>query len=151
MNKEQTLAIIKPLAFEKGYTGPIIGQIEVAGFQIKVISSGNLNLEDAKTFYEIHADKPFYQDLCKKMASGPIIIMVLEKENAVADFRKLIGPTNPVEAAPDTLRKQFGESIDHNAVHGSDSPETAENEIRFFFGSKKSRCQGNCACDNCTC
>ena len=144
MYKAQTRAIIKPLAFQSGYAGPIITQIDTAGFRIKVISSTQLSVEEAKAFYAIHEEKPFYENLCAYMASAPIIVMVLEKEHAIEDFRKLIGATNPAEAARNTLRQQFGKSIDYNAVHGSDAPTTAKVEIGFFFAPQKSCCGGNC-------
>ena len=161
MKQELTLAIIKPLAIKKGYTGPIITQIEKAGFEIKVIVSLWLSEADAQNFYAIHAKKPFYERLCKYISSGKIIVLALQKENAIQDFRTLIGSTEPSQAAEGTLRKQFGEDINHNAIHGSDGPATAKQEIEFFFGPPKEgkqtcqcksgqACGGNCACRSST-
>jgi nucleoside-diphosphate kinase len=143
MNKEQTLAIIKPKAMKNGHTGPIITMIEKAGFSIKAILHRQLTSSEAKDFYGVHAERFFYDDLCNYMTSGPVLVMLLEKENAIRDYRTLMGATNPEEAAPGTLRKLFGESIDYNAVHGSDAPETAACEIAFFF-APKGCCQGSC-------
>lgn len=115
-----------------------MAQIEDNGFEIKALKLTQLTLEDAETFYAIHQERPFYEELCKYMTSGPIVAMVLAKPNAVADFRALIGVTNPAEAAPGTIRKQFGKSIDANAIHGSDSDETAATEIALLFPEWKS-------------
>jgi nucleoside-diphosphate kinase len=132
--KEKTLAILKPDCLEKKIEGKVIQQILDAGFDIKGMKLIHLNEEDASEFYEIHKDKPFYSHLISYMISGPIIPICLEKENAIADFRKLIGATNPANAEAGTIRKLYAESIERNVVHGSDSPENAKNEIAHFFG-----------------
>ena len=125
--------MLKPDVLQDRQVGRIIAQIEDNGFEIKALKRTQLTLEDAETFYAIHQERPFYEELCKYMASGPIVAMVLTKPNAVADFRALIGVTDPAEAAPGTIRKQFGKSIDANAIHGSDSDETAATEIELLF------------------
>ncbi len=125
--------MIKPDAFEAGNSGAIIKIIEDAGFGIKAAKLTKLSAERAGQFYEVHKERPFYTDLVNYMSSGPIIAMVLEKDNAVEDFRKLIGATNPVEAEEGTIRKLFAKSIEANAVHGSDSDENAAIEASFFF------------------
>ncbi len=131
-----TLAILKPTAVKEAHTGEMIVHIEKAGFTIKQLLLTKISLEEAKSFYSIHAQRPFYLDLCSYMSSGPVVAIVLQKENAVLDFRTLIGDTNPATAAPDTLRALYGKSIDHNAVHGSDSDDNAAIEISFFFDNK---------------
>ena len=135
MKKEITLAIIKPNATEKKATGKIIDMILEAGFEIKAMKMLHLTKKEAEGFYEVHKDKPFFNDLTDFMSSGPIVVMALEKENAVEDYRKLIGATNPVEAAEGTVRKLFGENIERNAVHGSDSPENGIKEVGYFFSN----------------
>jgi nucleoside-diphosphate kinase len=133
MTNNFTFSIIKPEIIEEKKAGEIITQIEQNGFTIRALELTQLDIEDAKEFYAVHQDRPFYKDLCIYMASGPIIAMVLEKDNAVAEFRKLIGATNPAEAAEGTIRKRFGKSIEANAIHGSDADETALGEVEFFF------------------
>ena len=133
MAKEITLAIIKPNATEKKATGKIIDMILGAGFEIKGMKMLHLTKKDAERFYEVHKERPFFNDLTDFISSGPIVVMALEKENAVEDYRKLIGATNPAEAAEGTVRKLFGENIERNAVHGSDSPENGVKEVGFFF------------------
>ncbi len=133
MAKEITLAIIKPNATEKKATGKIIDMILSAGFEIKGMKMLHLTKKDAERFYEVHKERPFFNDLTNFMSSGPIVVMALEKENAVEDYRKLIGATNPAEAEEGTVRKLFGENIERNAVHGSDSPENGIKEVGFFF------------------
>lgn len=133
MAKNFTFSMLKPDVLQDRQVGRIIAQIEDNGFEIKALKRTQLTLEDAETFYAIHQERPFYEELCKYMASGPIVAMVLTKPNAVADFRALIGVTDPAEAAPGTIRKQFGKSIDANAIHGSDSDETAATEIELLF------------------
>ena len=128
-----TFTMIKPDAFGAGNSGPIIKMIEDAGFKIKAMKMTHLTAEIAGQFYAVHRERPFYQDLVSYMSSGPIIAMVLEKSNAVEDFRKLIGATDPSKAEDGTIRKLFATSIEANAVHGSDSDENAEIEGRFFF------------------
>ena len=125
--------MIKPDAFEGGNSGAIIKIIEEAGFSIKAAKLTKLSAERAGQFYEVHKERPFYKDLVAYMSSGPIIAMVLSKDNAVDDFRKLIGATNPAEAAEGTIRKLFAKSIEANAIHGSDSDENAAIEAGFFF------------------
>ena len=129
----KTFTMIKPDAFEANNSGAIIKIIEQAGFSIKAAKLTRLSAERAGQFYEVHKERPFYNDLVSYMSSGPIIAMVLEKENAVEDFRKLIGATNPAEAEEGTIRNLFAKSIAANAIHGSDSDENAEIETSFFF------------------
>lgn len=138
MAKNFTFSMLKPGVLQDRQVGRIMAQIEDNGFEIKALKRTQLTLEDAETFYAIHQERPFYEELCKYMTSGPIVAMVLAKPNAVADFRALIGVTNPAEAAPGTIRKQFGKSIDANAIHGSDSDETAATEIALLFPEWKS-------------
>ena len=133
MSGNKTFTIIKPDAFEAAYSGPIIEKIESAGFKILNMRLERLDNTKAGKFYEVHKDKPFFDRLCNYMCSGPIIVIELEKENAVEDFRKLIGATNPEDAEEGTIRKLYAKSIEANAVHGSDSDENAQIEINFFF------------------
>lgn len=125
--------MIKPDAVIDGFTGPIIQQIEEAGYRIVAIKKEHLTPEEAGKFYEVHKERPFYGELCEYMSSNPIIPMILEKENAVADFRELIGATDPAKAAEGTIRKRFARSLSSNAIHGSDSDENAAIEGAFFF------------------
>ncbi|ELR70924.1 Nucleoside diphosphate kinase [Fulvivirga imtechensis AK7] len=125
--------MIKPDAVGAGNTGAIIKMIEEAGFKIVAMKKTYMSKERAGQFYAVHKERPFYQDLTNYMSSGPIVPMILEKDNAVEDFRKLIGATNPQDAAEGTIRKLFAKSIEANAIHGSDSDENAEIEGRFFF------------------
>lgn len=133
----QTLAIIKPDAVKDNHIGEIISLISQAGFKVKALKMVKLSESAAKAFYEIHKEKPFYGELVEYMTSGPCVPIALEKENAVEDYRKLIGATDPVKAAEGTVRKLYARSVQFNAVHGSDSDENAKNEIAFFFGSKE--------------
>ena len=128
-----TFTMIKPDATSKGYTGAILDQIIKAGFKVKAMKWTNLTPAQAGQFYEVHKERPFYGELVDFMSSGPIVAAILEKENAVADFRTLIGATNPAQAAEGTIRKNFAASIGENAVHGSDSDENAIIEGDFFF------------------
>lgn len=137
MDNNQTLAIIKPGAVRNKHIGDILSKIEEAGFTIAAIKTLQMRLEDAAEFYAVHKDRPFYQELIEFMSSGPIIAMVLLKENAVPDFRKLIGATDPAEAEDGTIRKLFATSKSHNAIHGSDSNENAEKECTFFFSKQE--------------
>ena len=132
-NVEQTLSIIKPDAVERNLENEIKEMFKNKGFSI--VKEKNIQLEksEAEKFYKVHETKPFYNDLCSYLSSGPIIVMVLEKNNAVVDNRKLMGATNPKEAEDGTIRKKYGISIDKNSVHGSDSSENAKIEINFFF------------------
>ncbi len=136
MAGNKTLTMLKPDAVKNGHIGAILNQITEAGFSISAMRMYQMSVEDAQRFYAVHAERPFFNDLVKFMTSGPIVAAVLEKENAVADFRTLIGATNPKEAAEGTIRAKYAESIDANAVHGSDSDENAEIEASFHFASK---------------
>ena len=129
----RTFTMIKPDATSKGYTGAILDQMIKAGFTIKAMKWIRLTEEQAGLFYDIHRARPFFQELVDFMISGPIVVAILEKDNAVADFRELIGATNPANAAEGTIRKNFAASIGENAVHGSDSDENALIEGDFFF------------------
>jgi nucleoside-diphosphate kinase len=129
----KTFTMIKPDAIANGHTGAIIKMIEDAGFRILAMKKTLLSPERAGEFYAIHKDRPFFGELCAYMSSGPIIPMILEKANAVEDFRGLIGATDPRKAAPGTVRALFAKSIEANAIHGSDSDDNAEIEGRFFF------------------
>ena len=130
---EQTLSIIKPDAVERNLSEEIKNEFKRNGFTIKEEKKVHLEKSEAERFYLVHQSKPFYNDLCDYLSSGPIIVMVLEKENAVIANRELMGATNPSEASEGTLRKKYGISIDKNSVHGSDSIENARIEIDFFF------------------
>jgi nucleoside-diphosphate kinase len=129
--------MLKPDAIENGHMGKILDMIIQAGFQIKAMKYTRLSEEQAKKFYEVHAERPFYGELVEYMTSGPIVAAILEKENAVADFRSLIGATDPADAAEGTIRKAYAESKGRNAVHGSDSDENAEIEGIFHFASSE--------------
>ena len=132
---QKTLAIIKPRAFKENLTGPILNSMYKAGFKILAVKSFRMNREQAQAFYEVHKNKPFFSDLVKFMSSGSVVSIVLEKENAVSDLRKLLGATDPFEAEQDTIRARFGKDKTENAVHGADSVENAEREISFFFSA----------------
>jgi len=131
--KQRTLAIIKPDSVEKHVIGDIIQRIQNAGFKILGMKYTRLTEAQAKAFYEVHKDKPFFESLVKYMTSGPVVPIALEKENAIEDFRKLIGSTDPAKAEEGTIRKLYGTNIERNAIHGSDSPENGEREVAFFF------------------
>ena len=133
MPTNRTFTMIKPDAVTDGFTGPIIQQIEEAGFRIVAIKKIHLTPEEAGKFYEVHKERPFYGELCEYISSNSIIPMILEKENAVEDFRKLIGATDPAKAVEGTIRKRFARSLGSNAIHGSDSDENAAIEGAFFF------------------
>ena len=133
MSGNTTLIMIKPTAVRKGYIGPIMGKIAEGGFRIKAMKYTKLSLDQAKAFYAVHAERPFYGELTEFMSSGPIVAAILEKENAVEAWRNFIGATNPAEAAEGTIRKLYGTSLGENAVHGSDSDENAKIESNFFF------------------
>ena len=132
-NSEKTLSIIKPDAVERNLENEIKEMFKKDGF--KIVNEKKIQIEkfEAEQFYKVHETKPFYNELCSYLSSGPIVVMVLEKENAVIDNRKLMGATNPKEAEKGTIRKKYGISIDKNSVHGSDSLENAATEINFFF------------------
>lgn len=129
----RTFTMIKPDATSKGYTGGILDQIIQAGFTILAMKWTRLTAEQAGRFYAVHSERPFYGELVTFMSSGPIVAAILEKDNAVADFRQLIGATNPAQAAEGTIRKKYAASVGENAVHGSDSDENAAIEGSFFF------------------
>jgi len=130
---EQTLSIIKPDAVKKGVIGKIIDRFESNGLRVAAMKKMQLSDAVAGEFYEVHKERPFFGELVEFMTSGPVVVMVLEGENAVAKNRELMGATDPKEAEPGTIRADFAESIDANAVHGSDSLENADREIKFFF------------------
>ena len=133
MSGNITFTIIKPFAVSDGYIGPILNKIHTAGFKISAMRMLWLTQGEAERFYEVHKERPFYSDLVEFMTSGPIVVAVLKKENAVADYRKLIGATDPEKAEEGTIRKEFARSLRENAVHGSDSDENATFEGSFFF------------------
>ena len=137
MATNRTFTMLKPDALENGHTGKIIDMIIQAGFSINAMKLTQLTTEQAEKFYEVHAERPFYGELVEYMTSGPIVAAILEKENAVADFRTLIGATDPSEAAEGTIRKYYAESKGRNAVHGSDSDENAEIEGKFHFAANE--------------
>ena len=132
-NIEQTLSIIKPDAVERDLQDEIKEEFKKNGFSIVKEKKIHINKSEAEQFYKVHQTKPFYNDLCAYLSSGPIVVMALEKDNAILDNRQLMGATNPKEANEGTLRKKYGISIDKNSVHGSDSVENAKIEINFFF------------------
>ena len=137
MATNRTFTMLKPDAIENGYAGKILDMIIQAGFEIKAMKLTRLTTEQAQKFYEVHAERHFYGELVEYMTSGPIVAAILEKENAVADFRALIGATDPAEAAEGTIRKYYAESKGRNAVHGSDSDENAEIEGIFHFSASE--------------
>ncbi len=130
---QRTFSIIKPDAVKNGHTGAILAEIEKAGFRIVSIRKQSISKEQAKGFYYVHAQRAFFNDLCDFMSSGPLFLMVLEKENAIADLRKLMGATNPANAEEGTIRKKYAASIQENAIHGSDAEDTAAFEISYWF------------------
>jgi len=134
---EQTLSIIKPDAVAKNVVGQILARFESANLRIAATKKIQLSQADAEAFYAIHAERPFFKDLVEFMISGPVVVTVLEGENAMQTNRDLMGATNPAEAEAGTIRADFAESIDANAVHGSDSVENAVNEINFFFAQRE--------------
>ena len=134
-NIQQTLSIIKPDAVERNLQDQIKQEFINKGFEIIKEKKIHISKEEAERFYKVHETKPFYKDLCAYLSSGPIVVMTLQRENAVMENRKLMGATNPVDAEVGTLRKKYGISIDKNSVHGSDSPENAKIELDFFFNN----------------
>jgi nucleoside-diphosphate kinase len=130
---QRTFSIIKPDAVSKGHAGAILADIEKAGFKLVSIRKQTISKDQAKGFYHVHAARPFFNDLCEFMSSGPIFLMVLEKDSAIADLRKLMGATNPANAEEGTIRKKFAGSIQENAIHGSDAEDTAAFEIGYWF------------------
>lgn len=137
MATNRTFTMLKPDAVRKGYIGAILDQITASGFRIVAMKLTQLTTDDAKEFYAVHKERPFYGELVEYMTSGPIVAAILEKENAVDDFRTLIGATNPEEAAEGTIRKKYATSISENAVHGSDSDENAAIEGVFHFSGRE--------------
>lgn len=134
---ERTLTIIKPECVENKHIGDVIVRIEKAGFLIRAIRMLRLTRAEAEVFYEVHKERDFYNELTEYMSSGPVVVMVLEKENCIGDFRDFIGATDPAKAAPGTIRRDFGLNIQNNCVHASDSPENAQRETNFFFPAKE--------------
>ncbi len=130
---ERTFSIVKPDAVADGLTGAILTEIDKAGFRIVAIKKAFITKKEAEGFYAVHRDKPFFSSLTDFMASGPLVLMVLEKENAIADLRKLMGATNPANAEAGTIRKKFAKSLQENAIHGSDGIDTAAFEIGYWF------------------
>ncbi|WP_108483300.1 nucleoside-diphosphate kinase [Oceaniglobus ichthyenteri] len=133
MATERTLSIIKPDATKRNLTGKINAKFEDAGLRIIAQKRIHLTKEQAGKFYEVHASRPFYDELCEFMASGPVVVQVLEGEGAIGKNREVMGATNPADAAPGTIRAEFAESVGENSVHGSDAPETAAEEIAYYF------------------
>ena len=130
---QRTFSIVKPDAVRNGYTGAILAEIDKAGFKMVSLRKQHISVAQAQGFYAVHKERPFFADLCAFMASGPLVLMVLEKESAIADLRKLMGATNPANAEEGTIRKKFAGSIQENAIHGSDAEETAAFEIGYWF------------------
>ncbi|WP_297333125.1 nucleoside-diphosphate kinase [Flavobacterium sp.] len=137
MATNRTFTMIKPDAVEKGHIGGILSMITEAGFRIVSLKLTQLTVADAKKFYAVHSERPFYGELVEFMSRGPIVAAILEKDNAVEEFRKLIGATNPADAAEGTIRKKYATSVGENAVHGSDSDENAEIESNFHFAGRE--------------
>jgi nucleoside-diphosphate kinase len=133
MNGNITFSIIKPNAIRTGKTGPILAMINEGGFEISAIKMVQMTTQQAQAFYEVHTGKPFFEELVEFMTSGPVVVMILKHENAVEEFRKLIGATDPNKAEQGTIRKTFAVSLKMNAIHGSDSDENAIRESNFFF------------------
>lgn len=133
MTIERTFSIVKPDGVQKNLIGEVYRRFEQAGLQIVAARMVHLSREQAEGFYAVHKERPFYNDLVSYMISGPVVVQVLEGENAIQKNREIMGATNPADADPDTIRKDFAESIEENVVHGSDSPDTAAEEIRHFF------------------
>ncbi|MBY6083861.1 MULTISPECIES: nucleoside-diphosphate kinase [Roseobacteraceae] len=133
MALERTFSIIKPDATRRNLTGKINAKFEEAGLRIVAQKRIHMTKEQAGKFYEVHAERPFYDELCEFMSSAPVVVQVLEGENAIAKNREVMGATNPADAAPGTIRAEFAESVGENSVHGSDAPETAAVEIAYFF------------------
>jgi nucleoside-diphosphate kinase len=130
---QRTFSIVKPDAVRKGFTGAILAEIDKAGFQIEAIKELSISKKQAEGFYYVHKQRPFFDDLTTFMSSGPLVMMVLEKDNAIADLRKLMGATNPANAEEGTIRKKFAGSLQENAIHGSDAEDTAAFEIGYWF------------------
>lgn len=140
MDGKYTFSIIKPNAVRTGKAGPILSMINEGGFEISAIKMVQITTQQAEAFYEVHKGKPFYEDLVEFMTSGPVIVLILRHENAVSEFRKLLGATDPEKAEQGTVRKNFGVSVKMNAIHGSDSDENATRESNFFFSDIERYC-----------
>jgi nucleoside-diphosphate kinase len=130
---EQTLAIIKPDAVSRGLIGKILARLEEQGFRVRALKLVRLSKQSAQEFYQVHAERPFYESLTTYMSSGPVVPMLLERQNAIQSLRDLMGATDPQKAVPGTIRRDYGENIERNAIHGSDASATAAVEILFFF------------------
>jgi nucleoside-diphosphate kinase len=130
---EKTLAILKPDAVSRGLTGDILKRIEASGLRILALRKIHLTRAQAESFYDVHKERPFFRTLCEYMTSAPVVVAALGGENAILRWRELMGATDPAKAAAETIRREFGQNIEQNAVHGSDAPETAAREIAFFF------------------
>jgi nucleoside-diphosphate kinase len=137
MSVERTFSIVKPDAFAAGHAGEILAAIEKAGFKVLALRTTRLTEAQAEGFYAVHREKPFFAKLVKFMTEGPIIVMALEREDAVKELREIMGATNPADAAEGTIRKRFASSIERNCIHGSDAPETAAVELSFFFSASE--------------
>ena len=135
MSVERTFSIVKPDAVAAGQAGEILARIEKAGFRVLALKMTRLTEAQAQSFYAVHRERPFFQGLVKFMTEGPIIVMALEREDAVKQLREVMGATNPANAAEGTIRQRFATNIERNCIHGSDAPETAEVELRFFFST----------------
>ncbi|HYW46127.1 MAG TPA: nucleoside-diphosphate kinase [Bryobacteraceae bacterium] len=135
MSAERTFSIIKPDAMAAGQAGAILAMLEEAGFKILALRKTQLTAAQAQGFYAVHRERPFYAGLVKFMTEGPVIVMALEREDAIRKLREVMGATNPANAAEGTIRKRFASNIERNCIHGSDAPETAETELRFFFST----------------
>jgi nucleoside-diphosphate kinase len=134
---EQTFAIVKPDAVKRGLTGDILKRIEASGLSIAAMRKLRLSRAEAEKFYEVHKDRPFFSGLCDYMTSGPVVVMVLQGEGAIVKWRQLMGATDPKKAEAGTIRRDFGIDVEQNATHGSDAPETAAQEITFFFPTRE--------------
>jgi len=132
---QRTFSIIKPDAVAAGHAGEVLAMLERAGFRVLALRMLRMTREQAEGFYAVHRERPFYQPLVKFMTEGPVIVMALEREDAIAKLREVMGATNPANAAEGTVRKRFAANIERNSIHGSDAPETAETELRFFFSA----------------
>ena len=137
MSLERTFSIVKPDAFAAGQTGEILAMIQQAGFKILAMRMTRLTEAQAQGFYAVHRERPFFTGLVKFMTEGPIVVMALEREDAIKKLREVMGATNPANAADGTIRKKFAANIERNCIHGSDAPETAEVELRFFFSTSE--------------
>jgi len=140
MNSKYTFSIIKPNAVRTGKTGPILSMINEGGFEIAAIKMVQMTIQQAEAFYEVHRGKPFYEGLVEFIISGPVVVLILKHDNAVDEFRKLIGPTDPEKADQGTIRRNFGVSVKMNAIHGSDNDENAVRESNFFFSDIERFC-----------